>query len=211
MRAVMLFVVAVLAACGGRAAQSSNNDGTGNGGSSASVDAASGGAGSRGLLGDGGAPTSSSGAAAAGSGAEAANGGATDAGAPSQNGGAVSVGELAVCRSFLPIWQARQAEREPGSPSPPADATAPCFRCLEVNEAPCKLPVSDACVATSACIERHCLCEKPAFPSCAPADYPSELCACEQACLPPSGDCFAQWQNFMSCETAACAAACGMQ
>ena len=123
-------------------------------------------------------------------------------------GSGTTLAERATCAAFLPLWEVRQNERESGSPSPGNAASAPCFNCLEAHAGECQDPVSEACKAASACVDRHCLCEKSGFPTCGAQDYPSELCRCVQTCESPAGGCYNAWLNYMACETAACADSC---
>lgn len=118
-----------------------------------------------------------------------------------------SLADEARCNAFLPLWVQRQNEREPGSPSP-SDPSAPCFECIEANKGGCNYPISDTCSAATACVERHCLCVTANNATCAPADYPDDLCSCLEPCLPPGRGCYDGWLYFMACEASACSSAC---
>ena len=152
-----------------------------------------------------------------GSGGENANAGAAagdDAAGDSIGGAAGSLPmptagsgswDVAVCEQFAALWRARSLELEPGEPTPPLEAPAPCYDCIAVQqgEAECSVPLA-TCQAFTDCARRHCLCQTSAE-SCARGH---ELCACLSRCGAAPEYCARDWARYMKCTNAACAGAC---
>jgi hypothetical protein len=207
-RQLLTVLACWITGCGGHATDSARISATG--GSAVSADAGNANAPAQGGTAAAGAATAYGGAAANAGGGDAGNAAPAGAGkgAVGDGGTPINSADEAVAAAFLPLWKQRQSEREPGSPSPPNAAPAPCFNCIQAQDSACGLPSSDECEAATACIQRHCLCVKEGYPTCLADDYPTDLPSCIVTCLPVGGACYRPWIDYMACETSACTAAC---
>ena len=199
-----LGLAAQLLACGGHAEHSP-----------AAASGASANGGAAGMLAESDAGNESAGTSSANGGGTAVSGtagGAHAGGTAAAGTGGISAAQAAadaaVANAFLKLWEERQNEREPGSSAPSNTVSAYCMYCIDGHAGGCAQPGGDECGAMTACVQRHCLCMKQGSPSCTPQDYPSDLVACINTCLPPSGTCYRQWLDFTACENAACTETC---
>jgi len=136
----------------------------------------------------------------------------SESGAPNSAGQDSANGyDQAMCDGFLALWRVRQSERAEGEPIPPPGVGAPCFDCIGFGGSECESLATVGCSGAEACLERHCLCtrEAPVQATCNAEDYPTDLCACTETCIPTNDSCARPWIAYMQCVVSRCSEACG--
>lgn len=110
--------------------------------------------------------------------------------------------DAATCEAFLDISVVDQGYRN-------HPACSSCLFGMGASPGNACLPPTQECGPSVDCIRRHCTCLASQNPLlCVAEDYPDDVCACVDACLPREGECRSGWHRYMWCMVQACGNAC---